>query len=85
MSWSSQQEASMLANKRHSSVLSIITKSWNKILNDMNMQGKTGIKHYRKMVGIKSVGLKTGPIPKCEQDVKMVGAVLDACLNKKVL
>ena len=34
---------------------------------------------------IKSDNLKTGPIPKYEQDVKTIGVVLDACLNKKVL
>ena len=34
---------------------------------------------------IKSDNLKNGPIPKYEQDGKMIGVVLDACLNKKVL
>ena len=39
----------------------------------------------QKNGGIKSDDLKTGAIPKHEQDVKMIGVVLDACFNKKGL
>ena len=39
----------------------------------------------QKNGGMKSDNLKTGIIPKHEQDMKMIGVVLDACLNKKVL
>ena len=39
----------------------------------------------QKNGGIRSDSLKTGLIPNQEHDVKMIGVVLDACLNKKVL
>ena len=51
----------------------------------MIMQSKTEIKCYRKMLGYNQDDLKTSLIPNQEHDVKMIGLVWDACLNKKVL